>query len=167
MLPIQIQFCGLGKIVSDTLAELSAIHGDRFNFRLNSRIEGYWSCQGIRRILENLCSNAIKYGGSGQPVEVALSQNTESVSIAVHNKGPPIPSDIQAKLFEPFMRSEAAKKSGQSGWGLGLTLVKGIVEAHRGLVTVESTPQSGTTFRVNLPLDARGVSRSDSSHHSI
>jgi signal transduction histidine kinase len=73
----------------------------------------------------------------------------------VHNEGKPIPTEEQAALFRPFGRAARAVASGQRGWGLGLTLVKGVAEAHGGEVHLESEPGRGTTFTVALPLDAR------------
>lgn len=75
--------------------------------------------------------------------------------LAVHNFGTIIPEEDQARLFEPFHRTPQAEASRTHGWGLGLALVSGIVDAHCGVVKVESYPKEGTTFTVDLPLDAR------------
>jgi signal transduction histidine kinase len=84
-------------------------------------------------------------------VTVTLSQQGEQVELAVHNLGRPIPEEEQAILFQHFTRTKSAETSGKKGWGIGLTLVKGVAEAHGGSVQVESTPAHGTTFRVRLP----------------
>jgi signal transduction histidine kinase len=156
-LPIEIEECDLCKIASDTLADLTTVHGDRFRLQGYFSIQGYWSVSGIRRILENLCNNAIKYGGDSCPVTVSLIQESNTVQIEVHNEGTPIPLKDQESLFEPFRRTELAQAGGQKGWGLGLTLVRGIAEAQGGNVSVISDPEHGTTFRVVLPRDARSV----------
>ena len=145
-LPLEIGPCDLNQIVVDTFDGLRTIHGDRFTLHADHRIEGYWSKGDVRRILENLASNAIKYGAARRPISVVLSQNKEMVQIAIHNEGSPISPEDQAKLFLPFKRIES-NSSGLIGWGLGLTLVKGFAEAHGGSVTVESTVNSGTRFR--------------------
>jgi signal transduction histidine kinase len=110
-------------------------------------------------VLENLCENAIKYGAAGRPVAVGLKQCEDRVTIAVHNEGMPIPAADQAKLFQAFKRIEGEERAqgGKTGWGLGLTLVKGIAEAHGGTVTVQSEPGTGTVFSVILPRDSRGA----------
>jgi signal transduction histidine kinase len=77
------------------------------------------------------------------------------VLLSVHNLGPVIPVDEQDRLFEAYHRAATAEFSGKPGWGLGLALVKEVVEAHGGIVKAESYPKEGTTFTIDLPLDAR------------
>ena len=74
--------------------------------------------------------------------------------VTVHNWGEPIAVDDQKFLFEPFRRTKSAEVSSKRGWGLGLALVKGIVEAHGGQVSVESSRELGTTFKFVLPLNS-------------
>ena len=154
-LPLEIVAFNLNEAVEETVAELSTVHGDRFVLTANQAISGHWSESGIRRILENLCGNAIKYGDSQRPVHVSLAAQLDWVTIDVRNEGPLIPVEDQANLFQPFHRTSSAKSGGQKGWGLGLTLVKGIAEAHGGKVSVSSLVAHGTTFTVSLPLNAR------------
>lgn len=87
---------------------------------------------------------------------VTLSKGEDKVTIEVHNEGNPIPAADREKLFQPFKRiGEDNRSGGPGGWGLGLTLVKGIVEAHGGTVTMHSDSGAGTVFLVTLPLDSR------------
>lgn len=148
---LDIGHCHLNKIVQDALEELSTVHGDRFQFEASENFEGQWSCSGLRRIVENLCNNAIKYGSPHSPVSVRLAGDENWICMKVHNEGNPISPADQAKLFDPFNRSKSAQESTHRGWGLGLTLVKGLTEAHGGRVEVVSSPEKGTTFTVNLP----------------
>jgi signal transduction histidine kinase len=150
-LPIEIAPCNLTEVVAETIAELGTVYGDRFILSANQSIDGSWSANGVRRIVENLCGNAIKYGASQSPVHVALTLRPGSVAIEVKNDGPAIPLEDQGSLFEPFRRSSSAKTGGQKGWGLGLTLVKGIADAHGGSVRVSSSVRDGTSFTVLLP----------------
>lgn len=143
--------CSLRSIISDALDDLRTLHGDRFILIDGQEIEGYWSCSGIRRILENLCNNAIKYGSPHDHVTITLEDKTHEVLLSVQNEGDSIPEDEQKKLFDPYRRAEKAEVSMQRGWGLGLTLVKGIAEAHGGRVTVTSRKGHGTIFQVTLP----------------
>jgi len=69
----------------------------------------------------------------------------------VHNEGNPIPLKDQASLFDYYQRANA-QEGNQQGWGIGLTLVKGIAEAHGGKVEVRSSEEEGTTFSIILPL---------------
>ena len=155
-LAIEMAYCELNEIVEDTLADLATLHGDRFVLKAETKIQGHWSKSELRRVLENLCGNAIKYGDPYRPVEVTLVQTPDSVKIGVHNEGNPIAATDREKLFQPFKRIDAGQPAGGViGWGLGLTLVKGIVEAHGGCVTVHSEPGTGTNFVVKLPYDSR------------
>ena len=156
-LAIEVEACNLNEIAADTLADLSTLHGDRFVLQAQATIEGHWSKSEIRRILENLCLNAIKYGAAYRPVRVTLLREDERVAIEVHNEGAPISAADQQKLFQPFQRLGAVRIGEAVGWGLGLTLVKGIAEAHGGGVSVESSFEQGTIFRVTLPRDSRGA----------
>ncbi|MBA2406354.1 MAG: CHASE domain-containing protein [Bdellovibrionales bacterium] len=151
-LPLTLDECDLNHLVTKTIEELSTIHGARFQLICHQQVSAILSCNGVRRILENLCQNAIKYGSPLTPVTITLEQDEKYISLKVHNLGSPIPEVDQIKLFEPYRRAESAQVQSQRGWGLGLTLVKGLVEAHEGNVTVLSTQEKGTTFTVKLPL---------------
>jgi signal transduction histidine kinase len=151
-LPLQLEPCDLGQIAANTLEELSTVHGDRFVLRTEGELEGVWSRSALRRILENLCGNAIKYGAPDLPIHVAVLRSEQSVRLRVHNSGLPIPPAELAHLFEPFRRTDTARRAGQTGWGLGLTLVKGLAESLGGRVGVESSAAHGTAFEVTLPL---------------
>jgi signal transduction histidine kinase len=124
------------------------MNGDRFILMTEKSIEGDWSKKGIRRIIENLCSNAIKYGEPHRPITVSVLQESGLAAIEIHNEGRPIPAEDLPTLFDQYRRTESAERGGQRGWGLGLTLVRGIAEAHGGRVSVESSMARGTTFRV-------------------
>lgn len=155
-LPIDVEQCELRGLVSETLDELATIHGDRFGLQAMEAIDGHWSVSGIRRILENLCGNAIKYGAPAGPVTIRLLRHgSAQVQIEVHNEGSTITLEDQLNMFKPFRRNGSGALEKEKGWGLGLTVVRGIAEAHSGTVEVESFPGRGTTFRVTLPLDAR------------
>jgi signal transduction histidine kinase len=109
----------------------------------------------LRRVIENLCTNAVKYGLADTPITITLKAEAERVQLSVHNYGPVIPKEQQSRLFEAFQRAPSAEQSGKRGWGLGLTLVRGITEAHGGSVEVASSEKEGTTFTVSLPWDTR------------
>ncbi|HXH31798.1 MAG TPA: PAS domain-containing sensor histidine kinase [Bacteriovoracaceae bacterium] len=150
-LPITIDKCELVSLTTDTLSDLTTVHGDRFILDAPNEIIGYWDAGGLRRILENLLNNAIKYGADCRPVRVSLKMSSYNVALLVHNEGNPLNSKDQIKIFEPYKRTSAAQTGTKKGWGLGLTLVQGIAEAHGGNVKVESDQKTGTTFIVELP----------------
>lgn len=140
---------GLNSIIEQTIRDMTAIHGDRFKTQCPEDITGFWSPEGIRRILENLCNNAVKYGDKSK-ITICSDVIEDGVIVSVNNKGSLISEEESRRLFDPFQRSETVKGQ-KKGWGIGLTLVKGLTEAHNGKVTVESNVKDGTTFSVYLP----------------
>jgi signal transduction histidine kinase len=151
-IPISVVECRVDQVVDSVAKDLAAIYGPKFRVRNeHGAIVGNWDCTGIQRIIENLASNAVKYGKEKAPVTISLEKSEEFVEIAVHNEGDAIPADEQTTLFSPYRRSPSAVSGGQGGWGIGLTLVKGLTEAHGGVARVESSVTAGTTFYVRLP----------------
>lgn len=104
----------------------------------------------IEQVLTNLISNAIKYSPSGERVEVVLESRGEELVLSVTDHGMGISEEDTARLFEPFRRVGLSKEM-IPGVGLGLFVVRRIVEAHGGRIEVQSSPGKGSTFRVFLP----------------
>ncbi len=154
-LPLRFEECDVRAIAREVCDELATHHGDRFRLDVQGPTTGFWSPEGLRRVLENLASNAVKYGDGSSPITVRLRRVDHRELVAVHNQGTIIPVEDQAKLFTMYHRTHGAQASGKKGWGLGLTLVRAIAEAHKGMVKVESYPIDGTTFTLDLPVDAR------------
>ena len=105
----------------------------------------------VRTLLENLLSNALKYGGHGGRVTIAAQTSGSDVEITVRDRGPGIPAGEVSRIFEAFYRGSGAASSRAPGSGLGLALVRRIAERYGGRVDVESEPGLGATFRVTLP----------------
>jgi len=158
-LPVELAPCDLHRVVVDTLENLATVHGERFDLRGEELIQGNWDAGALRRLVENLCNNAIKYGDPTSRVTVSLRQEGDEAELCVHNWGNPIPAAEQECLFQYFTRTKSAEASGKRGWGIGLTLVKGVAEAHGGSVQVESSQEKGTLFRVRLPRHVREALR--------
>jgi signal transduction histidine kinase len=117
-------------------------------------LRGHWCRETLRRAMENLVGNAIKYGRPGAPVQLSAGSSFDRVTIAVHNDGDPIsPGDCES-IFQLYRRA-ARGKSGVQGWGVGLPFARKAAEAHGGSIVVASNPQDGTTFVIDIPLDAR------------
>jgi len=154
-LPLKMKECNLRKLVDDVCEELATIHGDRFIVQSDQSVIGYWDSEGLVRVLENLIGNAIKYGDRSTPVTITVHQRDSRVHLKVHNYGPVIRPEDQVFLYEPFHRTKSAQTQDKKGWGLGLTLVRGITAAHNGVLLLESYPKEGTTFTVDLPRDPR------------
>lgn len=147
----EIEFleCDLDWLIKDIAFELNISNDDRFFVQTSGKCSGFWNEEYLRRLIENLCTNGIKYGQQKAPVTLTLLQTENEATLKVHNQGDPIPPEEQSTLFEKFKRAKSAEK--KIGWGLGLTVVKGMVEAHRGSIQVESEKFKGTTFIINLP----------------
>lgn len=151
-LPLNIELVDLPVLVTKTLAELTSVHGERFTLKADESIVGYWDSRGLRRIVENLCNNAIKYGSSDGMITVIIAKKDKNVIIEVKNIGNPISHEDQKFLFQQFHRG---RKTVAKGWGIGLTLVRGVAEAHGGTVEVKSEIETGTIFTVSIPIDSR------------
>jgi signal transduction histidine kinase len=153
-LPLVISKCDLVDIARETIEELRTLHGTRFGLAGDDSVVGRWDADQVRRCLWNLGVNAAKYGVPDAPITVSVRAKEDHAELSVHNEGAPIAPEDHAALFEPFRRARAAHTSRAKGWGLGLTLVRGAAEAHRGRVRVESAASTGTTFTIELPYDA-------------
>lgn len=108
--------------------------------------------EGLGRIFLNLIGNAIKYTPPGGRVNVSLEQADDEVVVTVCDTGIGIPEVDLPHLFEEFYRASNVKRSGITGTGLGLTIVKDLVERYKGRISVRSKLGEGTTFTVVLPL---------------
>jgi signal transduction histidine kinase len=151
---LNVSECDLHAITLQALEELSAVFTDRFVLKAEGVLNLVADPIGLRRIVENLASNAAKYGAPETPIEVSLRRSSAWVTLQVRNQGNPIAESDLLTIFEPFHRSRSAMESAQKGWGLGLPLVRGFAEAHGGTATVTSSAQDGTCFTITLPLNA-------------
>jgi len=106
----------------------------------------------LTEVLINLISNAIKYSHDEKEISIALSRRDGFVALRVADKGIGITSEEIPHIFEPFFRAREGKTHGAGGAGLGLTIVKHVIEAHGGKVEVQSTPGKGSEFTLLFPL---------------
>jgi signal transduction histidine kinase len=165
-IPLHIELSDLAVLVKEVLEELTLIHGERFVFSGNGEMKGYWDQKLVCRIIENLSNNAVKYGDPHSKIRVSLTSLDGNIALSVHNRGEPISPSDQIQLFNQFRRTEKAQRGPKQGWGIGLTLVRGVAEAHGGNVQVKSDAEHGTVFTVTLPRDSRHFLLKDVSRHS-
>ena len=105
----------------------------------------------VRRALLNLADNAIKYGFVRKRVALRLARNDGHIEVSVSDNGIGIPAGDREKIFGAFFRSPAAVRHDPKGVGLGLKIVKHIMDAHGGTIGIESEPGQGTTFTLKFP----------------
>jgi phosphoserine phosphatase RsbU/P len=140
----------LHEIVSDSLDELRTAFPGR---ELVHRTEGEGHCEAdpdrLMQLVGNLVTNAITYGRADTPVVITSRVGSDVCTISVHNTGRPIDPETIAVLFEPMARG-ATSPDGSRSVGLGLYIVREIVKAHGGGVTVTSNMEEGTTFAASF-----------------
>ena len=105
----------------------------------------------LESVLSNLINNAMKYSPAGAPIHIAGRVGANEAIVTVSDRGIGIPLDEQGRIFERFYRVDDALSRRTQGSGLGLYLAKAIVDAHRGRIWVESTPDQGSAFSFALP----------------
>jgi signal transduction histidine kinase len=136
-----------GRIVE----ELKLGHpGREIRLRTEGNGKGLWDADRLERVVSNLIANALQYGPEDTPVTIESRGNDTEWTLSVHNLGAPIPPEVVANLFEPFRRGREASSGGIPHLGIGLFIVRRIVQAHRGAVDVTSGAE-GTRFTVRLP----------------
>jgi signal transduction histidine kinase len=106
----------------------------------------------LRRVFLNLVGNAIKYGADARWVGVTATFTAATLEVSVSDRGIGIAAADQARIFDPFYRAPDVVAAQIQGAGLGLSLVKRIVEAHAGRIALKSAPGEGSTFTVSLPV---------------
>jgi hypothetical protein len=105
----------------------------------------------LERVLTNLISNALKFTPPGGRVEVGVASGPERVKLWVSDTGIGIPETELSQIFDRFFRTSRSQEANRPGTGLGLTIVKSIVEQHRGTIAASANPDGGTTFTVTMP----------------
>ncbi|MGP6150752.1 ATP-binding protein [Priestia flexa] len=105
----------------------------------------------IEQVLTNLIDNAIRHTPKGGKVTLGINSNQTEVHLSVEDTGVGIPEEDLPFVFERFYKADKARTRGKSGTGLGLAIAKNIVEAHRGVIVVNSILNQGTTFFIKLP----------------
>jgi signal transduction histidine kinase len=123
--------------------------GSTVTLHAPDEIEGSWDRLRLDQIVANLLSNAIKYG-RGRPIDIHVGREDGSARLRVIDQGIGIATSDHGRIFERFERAVSSKRYG--GFGLGLWIVRQLVEALGGAIRVESEPGVGSSFIVDLPL---------------
>ncbi|MBZ4394256.1 ATP-binding protein [Myxococcus sp. XM-1-1-1] len=142
----------LAAVVADLVARFGdeARHtGVPLSAKVDGPMEGRFDRLRLEQVVSNLLSNALRYG-AGNPVSLSLTRHGDKAKLTVCDSGPGVPVKDRERIFERFTQGDNARRQG--GMGLGLYIVRQIVEAHGGHIHVEDTPGGGATFAVELPL---------------
>ena len=151
--------------VSDVLADVEAVvdpllaqRNQRLRVRVASRLpEVLADCRRLGQVLVNLILNASKFSPLGTSVDVSIGLRHGSVHVSVADRGPGVPPELGERLFEPYYRAPGTSANAKDGVGLGLSIVKSIVEAHGGHVGVESRRGGGARFSFSIPCVGRAT----------
>ena len=124
----------------------------QFKLELPGPVQGEWDIMRINQLMTNLIGNALRHGEPGGPIKVEVSGDADEVEFTVHNNGKPIPEAIQEKIFEGgFSNGNNNHSSSDESYGLGLYIVREVVERHEGKISLNSKSGEGTSFTVSLP----------------
>ncbi len=145
----------LGVLVRQTMVGMHDAH--RVRLDAPAPVVGEWDAPRIRRLVENLLSNALKYSPPSAPVTVTVSADQAGACLTVTDQGVGIPPAEQARIFERFQRVSDPDRYGPTGIGLGLYICRQVAEEHGGSISVSSDVNQGATFTVRLPLSAGSV----------
>jgi two-component system, OmpR family, phosphate regulon sensor histidine kinase PhoR len=142
--------------VSDGLETLARDRGVTVNISGAGGLSVLADHDELLRVFENLVENALKYGASGRRVDIEIASGASAegepeAQVSVRDYGPGIAPEHLPRLTERFYRVDVAESRAQGGTGLGLALVKHILNRHRGRLTIDSTAGAGATFTVHLP----------------
>jgi signal transduction histidine kinase/PAS domain-containing protein len=149
--PIRFDVVDLAAVVADAAQRAPAAGGPRLHTSLPPTCEIDGDSSRLTQVVENLLSNAMKYTPAGGEVHLSLDLDGDVAVLAVADTGIGIPPEERDHLFRRFYRASNARNSGKSGTGLGLVMIRTIVEAHRGTVHLDPDHDGGTRFVVRLP----------------
>lgn len=155
-IPITPREVDLHAFVAGVLEEVRLVHPDReFQAAHVGDGHGVVDTDRIAQVITNITNNAVQYSPPGTPITVKTEGTASELVLSVHNGGPAIPPEIRPHLFEPLQRGSTPGDPRARSVGLGLYIVKSIVEAHGGRIEVRSTDEEGTTFIVSIPREAK------------
>src|SRR5581483_9452236 len=142
--------------VADGLEMLARDRGVTVNIEATTALTALGDRDELVRIFENLVENALKYGAAGRRVDIRIGPGTSTegeseAQVSVRDYGPGIAPEHLPRLTERFYRVDVTESRAQGGTGLGLALVKHILNRHRGRLTIESAPGQGAAFIIHLP----------------
>jgi signal transduction histidine kinase len=148
-LPLKRRPADLQQVCEEAMMEIRAGQPDALvRLHVSGDLRGEWDADRLEQVVSNLIGNAIQHG-NGTPITLTGQEQGHSVTLTVHNGGPPIPPEALPYVFEPLARGRTEGAS--HSIGLGLFIARAIVSAHGGHIQVSSSAETGTTFTIELP----------------
>ena len=144
--PVACDLADLVRSVAGTFAEPARHAGSPIGIDAPTNLPGTWDPLAMEQIIDNLISNAIKYGGP-RPIDVRVEDLGDTVRLSVRDHGPGISAESRARIFARFERAVGTEES-RSGFGVGLWVVGQLVEAMEGMILVDDAPGGGAVFTV-------------------
>ncbi len=153
-LKISTAYTDLAQISKDVIEEFRLSNPERvIENNIEGNCAGNWDAGRLSQVYQNLISNALQYGSLGAAVVTSTKDNGDHVIFTVQNNGTPIPTEDQKQIFDLMHRVPHidAERNMKKNLGLGLYIAREIVTAHHGIISVTSTEENGTIFKVQLP----------------
>jgi signal transduction histidine kinase len=155
---IELHFApGSLKVLVEKQVRINEIVGKQKKMSLHANLEDLpqasFDANRISQVVDNLISNAIKFSPPGSNVYVSLNREGGMARVSVRDEGPGLPPEDQTKLFGEFQKLSVQPTGGEKSTGLGLSIAKRAVEAHRGSMEVKSQVGVGSTFSFTIPLE--------------
>lgn len=148
-IPVTPAPVALGTVIERVMEEYRLAHPEHpIVSATEGDLAGHWDEARLAQLLDNLLQNALRHSLQDVPIQLTVKGDPSGVTLAVLNKGPLLPPEEREAIFEPFRRG---KRPAGEGLGLGLYISKQIAESHGGRITVESSLEQGTRFKVWLP----------------
>ncbi len=155
---LNFEEANIAEAITSTYKEAVEIYTQTIELVLSEGdFNGVFDETAVRRLLENLLTNAIKYGDGKSPVTITLNDEQDAVTLSVYNSGNPISIEKQERIFDFLAKEEGAPS--YKSWGMGLALVKMVAEAHKGSIKLQSTKETGTIFTATLQKNSNKVGK--------
>ena len=147
----ELDVASLVEHARDTMHGQAEDHGVIINLDVQDRPKLVGDADKLLQVLTNLLSNAIKFSPQAGTVTLLVGSNGDKVQFDVRDQGRGIPPDMREAIFEPFRQVERADRTEKHGSGLGLAISRSIIAQHHGRIWVDSEPDHGSVFHIELP----------------
>jgi signal transduction histidine kinase len=153
---ISKRYFEINRFISDVVNGLTDLSKNRkieinIESEVTEKTRAFGDEERLKQVIVNLIDNAIKYSSEGGEIKIGIIKTEKDVIVSVSDNGVGIPKDDLPRIFERFYRVDKTRSRDMGGSGLGLSIVKHILELHNSTIKVESEEGKGTRFEFNLP----------------